>query len=99
MFWKNDNFFTGMLATLLLTLLTSALVIFLTPWIYGFFSQTTPENKFLLLAFIPGVLMMRWYMKKLRYSKAGAGALVVTFVFIILYFILIDKKPFSVFFY
>ena len=97
--WKKDNFFIGFLATLLITLLTSVLVVFVTPWLYRFYSQTTPENKYLLLAFIPGVLMMRWYMKKLRFTKAGAGALVVTFLFIILYFLLIDKKPFSIFFY
>lgn len=97
--WKKDNFFVGLLAALLLTLLTSLLVVLITPWIYSFFSQTTPENKYLLLGFIPGVLLMRWYMKKLRYSKAGAGALVVTFLFIIIYFLLIDKKPFSIFFY
>lgn len=97
--WKNDNFFVGLLASLLLTLLAAALVIFITPWIYGFFSQTTPENKFILLAFIPSLLLMRWYMKKLRYSKAGAGAVVVIFASIILYFLLIDRKPFSIFFY
>ncbi len=97
--WKNDNFFVGLLASLLLTLLAGALVILLTPWIYGFFSQTTPENKYILLAFIPALLLMRWYMKKLRYSKAGAGSVVVIFASIILYFLLIDNKPFSIFFY
>lgn len=97
--WKNDNFFIGLLASLLLTMLAGALVIFLTPWIYGFFSQTTPENKYILLAFIPALLLMRWYMRKLRYSKAGAGAVVVIFASIILYFLLIDNKPFSIFFY
>lgn len=96
---KNDNFFIGMLASLLLTVVAAALVIFITPWIYGFFSQTTPENKFILLAFIPSLLLMRWYMKKLRYSKAGAGAVVIIFASIILYFLLIDRKPFSIFFY
>ena len=97
--WKNDNFFVGLLASLLRTLLAGALVILLTPWIYGFFSQTTPENKYILLAFIPALLLMRWYMKKLRYSKAGAGSVVVIFASIILYFLLIDNKPFSIFFY
>jgi heme/copper-type cytochrome/quinol oxidase subunit 4 len=97
--WKNDNFFVGLLASLLLTLLAGALVILLTPWIYGFFSQTTPENKYILLAFIPALFLMRWYMKTLRYSKAGAGAVVVIFASIILYFLLIDNKPFSIFFY
>lgn len=97
--WKNDNFFVGLLASLLLTLVAAALVIFITPWIYGFFSQTTPENKYILMAFIPSLLLMRWYMKKLRYSKAGAGAVVIIFASIILYFLLIDRKPFSIFFY
>ncbi|MDY0102734.1 MAG: hypothetical protein RBS07_07320 [Lentimicrobium sp.] len=97
--WKNDNFFIGMLASLLLTLVTAALVVFLTPWIYGFSSQSTPENKFILLAIIPSIILMRWYMRKLRFSKAGAGAVLVIFASIILYFLLIDNRPFSIYFF
>jgi heme/copper-type cytochrome/quinol oxidase subunit 4 len=97
--WKNDNFFIGMLASLLLTGAAAALVVLLTPWIYGFFSQSTPENKFILLAFIPSILLMRWYMRKLRYSKSGAGAVAIIFASIILYFLLIDNKPFSIYFF
>ncbi|MBW6491032.1 MAG: hypothetical protein K0B15_07555 [Lentimicrobium sp.] len=95
--WKNDNFFIGFLAGLLLTLFTAALIIFAGPLIYNIFSENQPENKLLLLAFIPGVLLMRWYMKKMKFSKAGSGVLVVIFLSIILYFVLIDGKPFSIF--
>lgn len=97
--WKNDNFFIGFLAALLLTLASAALVIFAGPPIYKAFSIYQPENKLLLLAFVPGIILMRWYMKKLNFSKAGSGALVVVFLLIVLYFVLIDRKPFSIFFY
>jgi len=97
--WKNDNFFIGLLATLLVTLGASALVIFGGPLIYRLFSQYQPENKLLLLAFAPGILLMRWYMRKLKFTKAGGGALVIVFLFVIIYFVFIDGKPFSIYFY
>lgn len=96
--WKNDNFFIGSLAALLLTLAAAFLVIAAGPFIHGLFSETPPANNLLLLAFVPGILLMRWYMRTMKFSKAGSGALAVVFLVIILYFVLIDRKPFSIFF-
>lgn len=97
--WKNNNFFIGLLASFLLTMAASAMVIFLGPLVYKLFSQYQPENKLLLLAFAPGILLMRWYMRKLKFTNAGSGAMVIVFLFVILYFVFIDGKPFSIFFY
>ncbi|WP_367329023.1 hypothetical protein [Lentimicrobium sp.] len=95
--WKNNNFFIGMLASLLLTLASAALVILAGPPVYRLLSLSGPENKLLLLAFLPGVLLMRWYMRKLRFDKAGMGALLIVFVSIILFFVLIEGGEFSIY--
>ncbi len=96
--WKNDNFFIGALMALLLSLVTALLVIVTGPLVYRQFSEFMPQNKFLLLAFIPGILLMRHYMRKLRFEKAGMGALIMIFLLIILYFVFLDKSAFSIFF-
>ena len=86
-----------MLASLLLTLASAALVILASPPVYRLLSLSRPENKLLLLAFLPGVLLMRWYMRKLRFDKAGMGALLIVFVSIILFFVLIEGGEFSIY--
>ncbi|MCO5255969.1 MAG: hypothetical protein M9926_04340 [Lentimicrobium sp.] len=95
--WKNDNFFIGMLASLMLTLASAAVVILAGPPVYRLFSVSGPENKLLLLAFLPGILLMRWYMRKFRFEKAGMGALLIVFISIILYFVFIDGGDFSIY--
>ncbi|MFH1120723.1 MAG: hypothetical protein V1775_12950 [Bacteroidota bacterium] len=96
--WKHDNFFIGALSALLLSLAASLLILLTGPWIYRQFSDVMPQNKILLLAFFPALFLMRYYMRKLRFNKAGMGALLVVFLLIILYFVLLDKSPVSIFF-
>ncbi|GAP43227.1 hypothetical protein TBC1_111377 [Lentimicrobium saccharophilum] len=88
-----------MLASLLLTLASAAVVILAGPPVYRLLSLSGPENKLLLLAFLPGVLLMRWYLRKLRFDKAGMGALLIVFVSIILYFVLVEGGDFSIYFF
>lgn len=95
--WKHNNFFIGALAALILSMAASFLVILAAPWFYRMFSDVMPQNKALLLASAPGIILMRWYMRKLRYEKAGMGALMVVFILIILYFIVLDKGAVSVY--
>jgi hypothetical protein len=96
--WKHDNFFIGAFSAFILSLFAALLIVLTGPWIYSQFSEFLPQNKFLLLAFLPALFLMRYYMRKLRFDKAGMGALFVIFLFIILYFVFLDKSPVSIFF-
>ncbi|PKO97898.1 MAG: hypothetical protein CVU14_08915 [Bacteroidetes bacterium HGW-Bacteroidetes-9] len=96
--WKNDNFFIGTLAALALSIVASFLIIFTAPWFYRMFSEFQPQNKIILLALVPSILLMRYYMRKLRFEKAGMGTVAVTFLFVILYFLFLDGKPVNIFF-
>jgi len=96
--WKNDNFFVGAFISLLLSLVTALIVIAAGPLVYRLFSDFEPRNKIVLIAFIPAILLMRHYMRKLHFEKSGMGALTMTFMLIILYFVLLDKSAVSIFF-
>ncbi|MHC1776268.1 MAG: hypothetical protein AB9834_12755 [Lentimicrobium sp.] len=96
--WKHDNFFIGAFSALIVSFVTAFLIILLGPWFYRLFSDYMPQNKLLLLSFIPSIVLMRYYLRKLRYEKAGMGSVVVIFLLIVLYFVFLDRKPFSVFF-
>ncbi|MBL7904633.1 MAG: hypothetical protein JNL22_06385 [Bacteroidales bacterium] len=96
--WKHDNFFVGAFSALILSLLTSILLIAAGPWLYRLFSDFLPQNKLLLLALLPSLLLMRQYFRKYRFEKSGMGALSVLFLLIVLYFVLLHNKPVSVFF-
>jgi chromate transport protein ChrA len=96
--WKNDNFFIGAFSALILSVITAFLIILTGPWVYRLFSDFMPQNKLLLLALIPAIILMRYYLRKLRFEKAGMGSVAIVFLLIILYFVFLDNKPFSVFF-
>ncbi|MBK6966715.1 MAG: hypothetical protein IPH20_23165 [Bacteroidales bacterium] len=96
--WKHDNFFIGAFSTMIISLVAAFLIILLGPWFYRLFSDYMPQNKLLLLAFIPAIILMRYYLRKLRFEKSGMGSVAVVFLLIVLYFVFLDRKPFSVFF-
>lgn len=98
MFWKHDNFFIGAFSALILSLITAFLIILTGPWFYRLFSEFMPQNKLLLLALAPAVILMRYYLRKLRFEKAGMGSVATIFLLVILYFVFLDNKPFSIFF-
>lgn len=95
--WKNDNFFIGALASLVVSMVTSVLIIFAGPPVYGLFSTNPPENRLILLSVFPAVFLMRYYMRKLRFEKAGMGTLAMVFLLMLLYFVFIENKSFSIF--
>ncbi len=53
---------------------------------------SNPTVKILLLAIVPGIIMMRYYMRVLKFAKSGAGVLTTVFISIILYFAFIAEK-------
>lgn len=91
-FWKNDNFFVGVTVGIILIVLTALLLILITPVIYDLFNLGESNPKLLILAFVPAVIMMRYYMRKLNYGKSGSGTIFIVFVGIFLYFLLVAGK-------
>ena len=95
--WKNNNFFIGFLGALLLTFIAAGIILFAGPFLYGLISDTQPPDQLMLLAVFPWILLMRWYFKKLNFTKSGSGALVLVFIFILLHFLVFEKLPNGIF--
>lgn len=95
--WRKDNFFIGMLASLLLTLVSSVAVVYGVAPLFKSLSGAVPANKIILLAFIPALFLMRWYMTGIKCEKSGMGVVTIVFIGIILYFVLLDKADFSIY--
>lgn len=89
---KHDNFFMGVLLSLVLTLLTLLVLFLLIPFIYNTFNLGVPGTSLLLLSIIPSIILMRYYLKVMKFGKSGSGALLVVFVAILLYFFLVAGK-------
>lgn len=94
-FWKNDNFFVGVSVGLFLIVVTALLMMILVPWIYSLAGMEANNPKLLLLALIPALIMIRYYLKKLNYSKSGSGMVFIVFVCMLLYFLLIANKIYT----
>lgn len=94
---KQNNFFIGFFLSLGLTVFTGLLVWLLAPTVAAWFTQDEISIKIMLLSVVPPVLLMRWYLRILRAERSGMGAVTVVLVTIILYFLLLDGKPFSYF--
>lgn len=95
--WKNDNFFVGALSALILSVATAIMILFLGPLVYPLLPESSPVNKLMLLSPVPALFLMRYYMRKLRFDKAGMGALAIVFILIIVYFVFVEGKPVSLF--
>ncbi|HLO89681.1 MAG TPA: hypothetical protein VK172_00820 [Lentimicrobium sp.] len=91
-FWRNDNFFVGATVGVVLTVITVLLLMLIVPAVYAAMGIDTITPKILLLAFMPAIFMMRYYMKKLNFSNAGSGMVFIVFLGVILYFLLIANK-------
>lgn len=90
--WKNDNFFIGTLAAVLSIIITAGLIILIAPLVYSQLNLGIPQVKILLLAVFPAVIIMRYYFRKLKFSKSGSGALIIVFLSIILYYVFVEGK-------
>ncbi len=85
-FWKNNNFFVGLTVALILTVISILLILLLVPFVFNLAGWENPSTKIFLLSIAPSIIMMRYYMKVLHFDKSGAGALVIVFLGIIIYF-------------
>lgn len=89
---KQDNFFVGVTLSLVLIVITILVLLPLIPFIYNAFNLGVPAPSLLLLSIVPSVILMRYYLKVLKFGKSGGGALIIVFVAIILYFLLVASK-------
>lgn len=92
MIWKNNNFFIGALTALVLIIAGALLLILLVPPVYSVFNLGVPTPKILVLALLPPVIMMRLYMRRFKFEKAGAGSMFIIFLSMLAYFLVVAGK-------
>ena len=88
-FFKRDNFIFGVIigaiSPWILYGIIFCLDLFLRQLFHMYILLTTSTMQ--LVAIVVNVFMMRQYMVKLKYDKTGRGLLLLTFVYIIAYFV------------
>lgn len=90
--FKKDNFFAGMTMTILVSVVALVLIILFVPLIYSGLNIGEPGTKLLLLTGIPGLILVRYYLKSLHFEKSGQGALLVVFLMLILWFAYFNSR-------
>lgn len=90
--WKHDNFFIGAIVAVILIIISVILMVLIVPFIYDMLKLGVPSQRILVLAVVPAIAIMRYYMRKLRFTKSGGGALAVVFIAIIAWFVYFADK-------
>ncbi len=49
------------------------------------------ENILAIVSFVPNLFVMRYYLVNLKFDKTGRGILLITFIYFILYFVIVHK--------
>ncbi len=90
---KKDNFLFGFIIGIIFPALFFGII-----WIINYILLEINVAKFpfdleshILLSFIANLLLIRYYFLNLKYENTGKGVLMITFVSIILFFILKDN--------
>jgi len=86
---KKDSMILGVIMGLLLPLITYFILnrgIFLTKEIFDLDSIIS-NNKLMLISIFINLFTLRYYFVTLKYEKSGRGILLVTFIYIIAYFV------------
>ena len=90
---KKDNFLFGFLIGILFPAFFYGII-----WIINFIllemnlaKLSLDGESHILLSFIANLLLIRYYFLNLKYENTGKGVLMITFVSIILFFILKDN--------
>lgn len=88
-FEKNSMYLGIMLGTFTPAITLGVLYVFIIiiPEIFFQKSQILKTSTLFLVSIIPNALLMRYYLLKLQLDKTGRGILLMTFVYIITYFI------------
>jgi membrane-associated phospholipid phosphatase len=89
-FFKRDNFIFGIIIGAIFPLILFAILYYLNELCGNIFLHIPfilQTSTIQLIAIVVNVFMMRHYLVKLKYDKTGRGVLLLTFVYIIAYFV------------
>ncbi len=88
---KKDNFFLGMAIGLVLPALVFGIL-----WVARLFTGTGTEwtrpfetSRMVILSIIINVFPLRWYFVKYKFENSGKGVLFITFLLVVVYFLII----------
>ena len=92
-FLKKDNYSIGLLLGLIVPVLFYGLLYLTDRLLFGATAiHLTPEDHYLyLLSIVPNIILFRYYFVSLKAEKTGKGILLVTIVYILIYFFLFFK--------
>jgi len=92
--FKKDHLVSGLIIGMLLPIVAFAAFYLINSLILRFFSlgHLLKDSSILLLAIASNMLVLRYYLVKAKFEKTGMSILFLTFVFGILYFILVHGK-------
>ena len=87
---KRDSIIFGLLIGILAPVLTYAILYFGLELIERVFAQDWLNERpaIKLISIVVNLLLIRYYFVKLKYEQTGRGILIITFAFVILYFII-----------
>lgn len=87
--YRLNKLLYGLLIGLFLAMLTFMLVFFMVEYVPFFKKHLQDPRIPFLLAFIPNLLVMRYYFVNLKMEKTAKGILLITFIGVVLVFFFI----------
>jgi len=95
-FLKSDHVIVGILLALIIPLLTACIVIPLGRLALAYSKNLSFfDSALFLLCLIPNLLLMRYYIVRVKLEKTGKSILGITVLLILLFFIFIHGRPFN----
>ncbi|HRY33593.1 MAG TPA: hypothetical protein P5531_11550 [Bacteroidales bacterium] len=80
-------------ALLPILVLPCVYLLFLLLSLLPFIGALTTLNSLILLSFVPNFFLLRHFFTRLRFEHAGKGVLIVSVLYILLFFLLIHQRP------
>ena len=92
---KKDNYITGFVVSVITPVLTYLLLLGTDALFQSVFEKSfvRAPHYLYLLAVVPNFFWIRYYFSKLKFSKSGAAVLLVTIVYVLLYFFNYFQPP------
>ena len=93
--FKKDSYWLGLLLGALAPVIFYGLLYGVDMLFYSYFGvHIVRENHYLmLLSIIPNILLLRYYLGKQKFTKTGMTLLILTILFVLLYFFNYFKNP------
>lgn len=93
--FKKDSYWVGLLSGALAPVIFYGLLYVVDMLFDNYFGKhIVRENHYLiLLSIIPNILLLRYYLGKQKFTKTGSALLLLTIVFVLLYFFNYFQNP------